>query len=77
MMKLYLLYEEVCERYGCELYAYGIFTSKEKAEEAKEELRKDKGRLERFPNLFDFDTIMVGEFEADECTYRYLGGYEE
>lgn len=32
-MKLYLLYEDTYEeKYGCELHAYGIFTSKAKAE---------------------------------------------
>lgn len=37
-MKLYLVYEDVYEGYGCELRTYGIFTSKEKAEMVKKNL---------------------------------------
>ena len=38
-MKLYLVYEDMYVGHGSELRAYGIFTSKEKAEKANWKLR--------------------------------------
>lgn len=77
-MKLYLVYEDVYEGFGCELRAYGIFTSKEKAEMVKKKLLKGSKRLlkkTRNPSLFD--QVLIAEFESDECVNEYLGGYEE
>lgn len=77
-MKLYLVYEDVYEGFGCELRTYGIFTSKEKAEIVKKKLLKDSKRLlkkTRNPSLFD--QVLIAEFESDECVNEYLGGYEE
>lgn len=77
-MKLYLVYEDVYEGFGCELRTYGIFTLKEKAEMVKKKLLKDSKRLlnkTRNPSLFD--QVLIAEFESDECVNEYLGGYEE
>lgn len=77
-MKLYLVYEDVCEEYGCELHAYGIFTSKENAEKLKNELLKDhKRQLKKTESLFGCDPVIIDEFESNEYTDVYLGGYEE
>ena len=77
-MKLYLVYEDVCEGYGSELRAYGVFTSKEKAEKAKEKLIVDGKRPRKIRGLLGFiEPIMIKEFESDECVDEYLGGYEE
>lgn len=76
-MKLYLLYEDVGEEYGCELRAYGIFTSKEKAEKAREELTKIKRCPKRFLDISGIDSMMIGEFDSDEIVDELLGGYED
>lgn len=76
-MKLYLVYEDVYEGYGCELRTYGIFTSKEKAEKAKENIRKSKGPSKVMRQFWGGVTPIIEEFESDECVNEYLGGYEE
>lgn len=70
-MKLYLLYEDTYEEeYGCELHAYGIFTSKANAEKMKETLLKKTSYSWR-----KGFTMMIEEFEPDKYTDKYLGGY--
>lgn len=76
-MKLYLVYEDVYEGYGCELRTYGIFTSKENAEKAKENIRKSKGPTKVIRQFWECVTPTIAEFESDECVNEYLGGYEE
>lgn len=76
-MKLYLVYEDVYEGYGCELRTYGIFTSKENAEKAKENIRKSKGPSKVIRQFWEGVTPTIAEFESDECVNEYLGGYEE
>lgn len=72
-MKLYLLYEDAYEdEYGCELHAYGIFTSKANAEKMKETLLKKAS--DPWKKRF---TMMIDEFESDKYTDDYLGGYIE
>lgn len=72
-MKLYLLYEDTYEeKYGCELHAYGIFTSKAKAEKMKETLLKKASGTWR-----KGFTMMIEEFESDKYIDNYLGGYIE
>lgn len=76
-MKLYLVYDDVYEGYGCELRTYGIFTSKENAEKAKENIRKSKGPSKVIRQFWEGVTPTIAEFESDECVNEYLGGYEE
>ena len=77
-MKLYLVYEDVYEGFGCELRAYGIFTSKEKAEKAKDRLLEDyKRQLRKVRHPLGFDPVIIVEFESNEYVDEYLGGYEE
>ncbi len=76
-MKLYLVYEDMYVGHGSELRAYGIFTSKEKAEKAKENIRKSKGPSKITREIWGNAAPIIKEFESDECVNKYLGGYEE
>lgn len=61
-MKMYLLCGDVYDGYEVEMHVYGIFTSKEKAEEAAKKAKKRT----------NMDII---EFEPDKCTDECLGAY--
>lgn len=79
-MKLYLLHgdmseihgyrERDCETEGYEAYVYGIFDTREKAEEAKE---RNLGKFYR-PNP---DQIWIEEIELNKDIDLRLGGYIE
>lgn len=75
--QVYQKYDGHCAYCGCELRTYGIFTSKENAEKAKENIRKSKGPSKVIRQFWEGVTPTIAEFESDECVNEYLGGYEE
>lgn len=86
-MTLYLVHGNTWfEGYGYEEHVFGVFTSREKAEEAKivtekrlqKRLRED---IENDPDIC-FDNpedvkLQILELNADELVEEYLGGYLE
>lgn len=77
-MTLYLIHGNTWfERYGYEEHIFGVFTSREKAEEAKiateKRLREEKGMIDD-PEDVELDIL---EVKADELIDEYLGGYIE
>lgn len=86
-MTLYLIHGNTyLEEYGYEEHVFGVFTSREKAEEAKivtekrlqKRLRED---IENDPDIC-FDNpedvkLQILELNADELVEEYLGGYVE
>jgi len=84
-MKLYVVYGDVWfEGYGSEIVLFGVFTSKEKAIEAKEVKEKEYFKKETTQNknhtlverLNDivFDIL---EVNSDKILNEHLGGYTE
>lgn len=82
-MTLYLVHGNTWfERYGYEEHVFGVFTSREKAEEAKivtekrlqEEIEKNSYIYVKDPEDVKLDIL---EVKADELIDEYLGGYVE
>lgn len=77
-MTLYLVHGNTWfERYGYEEHVFGVFTSREKAEEAKivtEKRLQEEKRMIDDPEDVKLDIL---EVKADERIDEYLGGYVE
>lgn len=83
-MKLYVVYGDVWfEGYGSEIALFGVFTSKEKAIEAKETKEKEYFKKETTKNLFTLvekpeDVVFnIAEIDSDKILNEHLGGYVE
>jgi hypothetical protein len=83
-MKLYVVYGDVWfEGYGSKIVLFGVFTSKEKAIEAKETKEKEYFKKETTLNPFTLvekpgDVVFdISEIDSDEILNEYLGGYTE
>lgn len=77
-MTLYLVHGNTWfESYGYEEHAFGVFTSREKAEEAKIVTEK---RLQEEKRMIDDPEdveLQILEIKSDELIDEYLGGYVE
>lgn len=77
-MTLYLVHGNTWfESYGYEEHVFGVFTSREKAEEAKivtEKRLQEEKRMIDDPEDVKLDIL---ELKADEFIDEYLGGYVE
>lgn len=77
-MTLYLVHGNTWfERYGYEEHVFGVFTSREKAEEAKivtEKRLQEEKRMIDDPEDVKLDIL---EIKSDELIDEYLGGYVE
>lgn len=82
-MTLYLVHGNTWfERYGYEEHVFGVFTSREKAEEAKivtekrlqEEIEKNSYIYVKDPEDVE---LQILEIKSDELIDEYLGGYVE
>lgn len=84
-MKLYVVYGDVWfEGYGSKIVLFGVFTSKEKAIEAKETKEKEYFKKETIQNknftlIEKPDDIVfdIAEIDSDKILNEHLGGYTE
>lgn len=82
-MTLYLVHGNTWfECYGYEEHVFGVFTSREKAEEAKIVTEKRlQEEIEENPGIYACDAedveLQILELKADEFVDAYLGGYIE
>ena len=71
-MRVYLLCGDTCnEPYGSEISAFGVYSTLEKAEQAKEKVK------EEYEIYGDYDPFDIMELDLDEYCNYYLGGYYE
>lgn len=67
MNKVYILSADTYEEcFGCEITVFGVFTTKRKAQKMKAKLEKE------YSYIFQID-----EFNLDELTEVYIGGFIE
>lgn len=84
-MKLYVVYGDVWfEGYGSKIVLFGVFTSKEKAIEAKDTKEKEYFKKETMLNSCctlvekpDDVVFDIAEIDSDKILNEYLGGYTE
>lgn len=83
-MTLYLVHGNIWfEGYGYEEHVFGVFTSREKAEEARIVAEnKICKEYEDYPDYLHIDIsehigLEILEVKADELIDEYLGGYAE
>lgn len=69
-MRVYLLHNNTCEKYGYNAHVYGIYSTREKAEKAMNRCLDNCVS----PTFNDMDIV---EFELNKDTDIFLGGYEE
>lgn len=71
-MRVYLLYGDTYDdSWGSEISAFGVYSTLEKAEEAKEKVRKE------YKMTGNYDPFDIIELNLDEYSSYYLGGYYE